>query len=380
MAGNFIQSAQDVVIKGLPPRRDVPVEEFKPSSMENDEIAWTGDKEEALNKYLLWLVKFPISQNNPRATTGSIVVWKSNGIVCVHANEPVKDVFKKLVVEGFLGAPVLNRNDKYIGFIDMLDLVNFSTNLFGGGQYERSKSGWQSFLDEEKRFKETTVREVMKRRPLLPRVPDGTYPVMQGFSLFHPYEVLARTGLRRVAVTDDKSNIVGLVTQSMLISLVGQNKSRLGAILGLKVRDFEKHLVSQFVVVKETDKAIDAFRLMAEKNVSGVAVVNSDGILVDTLSIRDLRGIGVDAERFHRLFYEVSFFKELTRAEFKKQTPAQPLTCTRDNSYNQVMNYMNDGNIHRIFIVELDERKRPRPVGVISQRDMLLIPLREANL
>ena len=75
----------------------------------------------------------------------------------------------------------------------MLDLVTFTVQLFDAAEstrhltlgcslphdcvvavteYEQSTKGWTSFFQEEKRWKEATVREVM-REPLSPRLNTG---------------------------------------------------------------------------------------------------------------------------------------------------------------------------------------------------------------
>jgi len=382
MAGIFVQQASDV--RGVLSGGAVgDVKEDQRVSMLKEEAGAQpfvpGSAEQQLSNFLTWIVKYPLEQNNPRATTGAIAVWKSNGVICVLSSEKIPDVFKKFVTEGILGAPVINRAGRYTGAMDLLDLVSFTVSLFNASKFERSAKGWASFFEEEKRWKDATVREVMKHRPLVPRIPDPTYLVLKGFSLFHPYEILARTGLRRVPVIDERSNIVGLVTQSMLISLLRQNRERLGPILDRKVRDMEP-IFSPLVTAKISDKAIDVFNIMSERNISAVPIVDNEGTLVDTLSVRDLRGIGTDIERYHRLFYEVAFYKELVKTEYRKQTPGQPIYCTRDHTFNQVLTMMDDGNIHRVWVVEMTAQQKPRPIAAISQKDMLFFTLKECGL
>jgi len=386
MAGQFVQQASDVFIKGLPTSPAMTTggsgKDERVSTLQQAETrqATAGTKEDQLNGFIVWLAKFPLEQNNPRATTGTIPIFKSNGVVCVHSHEKITDVFKKLVIEGFLSAPVLNKNNKYIGQIDMLDLVDYTVRLFGAiEKYERTARGWASFFEEERQWKDATARDVMRRRSMVPRAADASYPVLRGFSLFHPYEILARTGLRRIPVVDERSNIVGLVTQSMCISLLRQNQQRLAPILDLRVREMEA-VLGPLISIRSDEKAIEGFRLMADKNISGLAVVDKEGVLVDTLSIRDLRGIGTDIERYHRLFYEVAFFKELLKSEYRRQTPAAPLFCTHDSTLRDVLKMMDDGNIHRVWVCTLDDKRRPIPTGVISQKDVMLVTLREAGV
>ncbi len=44
---------------------------------------------------------------------------------------------------------------------------------------------------------------------------------------------------------------------------------------------------------------------MVQQNLSGLAVVDSAGVLVDTISVRDLRGIGVKAENWQAMWLTV---------------------------------------------------------------------------
>jgi hypothetical protein len=62
---------------------------------------------------------------------------------------------------------------------------------------------------------------------------------------------------------------------------------------------------------------IKAFKMMAEKRLSGLCIVDKFGNVTDSLSVRDLKGIGADGELFTRLWEKVSDFKKKVR----KHTP-----------------------------------------------------------
>jgi CBS domain-containing protein len=101
-----------------------------------------------------------------------------------------------------------------------------------------------------------------------------------------------------------------------------------------------------------------------------LGVTNDKGHLVDTLSVRDLRGIGVKAEHFERLWHSVKAYKDEVRKEFHRQTPPQPIHVTEDDTLEAVIRAMDDGNIHRVFVVQKVEGGL-RPTFVITQRDVL---------
>ena len=97
---------------------------------------------------------------------------------------------------------------------------------------------------------------------------------------------------------------------------------------------------------------------------------------MDIISVRDLRGIGVKAEHFERLWHSVKRYKDEVRREFHRQTPPKPIHVTRDNTLRDVVRRMDDGNIHRVFVVEKERREEGgeevwRPTHVITQRDVM---------
>lgn len=58
----------------------------------------------------------------------------------------------------------------------------------------------------------------------------------KGFSLLHAMEVMAREGVHRVVVLDERDQVIGISTQSMIISLISQNVNLLGTAKGIHNR------------------------------------------------------------------------------------------------------------------------------------------------
>jgi CBS-domain-containing membrane protein len=186
------------------------------------------------------------------------------------------------------------------------------------------------------------------------------------------------TDIHRIPVLNRNQRVVGMVTQSMVVSLLTQNVSLLGTLKDAKVSEMESILAKDLLAIKEDQKAIDAFRMMADKNVSGVAVLDGNGFLVDTLSIRDLRGIGTNAARWRRLHQSVKDYKAATRQDFPTQTPREILHVVPNDTIQRVIELMDDGNIHRVFEVEgattaasPGQTAKLKPKHVVSQGDLL---------
>jgi len=286
-------------------------------------------------------------------------------------------------MEGFSSAPVLEGGN-FMGFVDMLDLAKFVTNMFFG----ENSALWVDFWEKESKFQIATVGDVMenrravrvraKRRPLVPE------PVFQDNSMMHALETMVKTEQHRVAILDNRwdRKLAGLFTQSMMISEITQRLYMLGE-LRYKVVDTMTGFFRDAKTISIEAKAINAFNLMAQEDITGVAVVDAEGVLVDALSVSDLQCIGTSGENFSWLFKTVEEFKQLSREAVplaaprthysKKPVPRTVLFVSEKNTFEDVIRKMDDGNIHRVFVCsQLSiNRGQPEPLHVITQTDVL---------
>ncbi len=286
-------------------------------------------------------------------------------------------------VENFLAAPVVDDtvSSQFCGVIDLLDLVVFTSEVLFSGE---SSPAWIDFWQRSNKFKETQVWEVLKhvRMSNRARGPTDVYHALgDGYSLLHAFEVLARTGCHRIPVVNNLNRIVGIYTESMAASDIRQSLHHFGSLADLKVADMRQS--DCLFTIKESDRAIDAFRKMSELTVSGLPIVDTDGVLTGSISIRDLRGCGTSGEHFARLFWTVKDFKDQARREFPAQAPPTHWTTqslprnaryvTPNDTFSDVVRAFNDGNLHRVFVVtqESADRGAPSPIAVISQRDLI---------
>jgi len=315
----------------------------------------------------------PVGDHLPRNTTGDAAIEKVGPVMVVHRDETLPRVFRKLTVEGFLSAPVME-GSRYVGFIDMMDLVNKTKQLFT----HDTEEGWVDFWEKEARFQDTTVDDILAPTGLFDREP--VPPIPSDFTSFAALEMLVRGKQHRLAVVrPGTTKLETIITQSMFISWIRQHKSLLGSLRTVLVSDIVDELKDDCVCVHQDKKTINAFNTMASKKISGVAVVDDEGLLVTGISIRDLRTVGTSGEFFHRLYRSIKEFKKLAREEHsilaprthysKKQVPRKGLCVALDDTFENVLDKMYDGNIHRVFVVE--DTSRPKPLKVISQVDML---------
>jgi CBS domain-containing protein len=304
-----------------------------------------------------------------------------NAVVSFQQTDSVSYVFKRLSDDGILSAPVMDGN-RYVGFITLFDIMCYITNMYWGVTGEE----WTTFFDNADDFAFATVEEVMDAPTWRGR--QYVEPLYTHNTTLHCLEKLAITKAHRAAVLDSSTNrVMNIMTQSMLISEIRQRISMLGSLRHKTVVQMQD---SWTVVrtIRECDRAINAFKQMRDSNISGLAVVDDDGVLTGSISVRDLRGIGSDGPWFSRLFQTVKEFKDTAAKEYPflgarnhfyiGSTPAKGLVCTPTATFESIINMMADGCVHRIFICseESIQNGRPIPTNVLTQTDILTVVFR----
>jgi len=280
----------------------------------------------------------------------------------------VVDVWRGLVQHNFLSVPVLQKTkNKWYGFIDMYDIVKFVVEFFGETDALKNSEDWFKLASESEEFKKKTVNDVMKY-PLTRRNP--FFPIHRGYSLFAAVEAMAReSGLHRVPIVDDDRHLVTVVTQSQLVQILHKNLDLLGEKKDKPVNMMEKYFEDVYCIQEEA-VALDAFKMMVEKNVSGLAVIDKEGKLTAAISMKDLKAMSPDARLFWRLYQTVHNFLLKVRKENNETSGDRPrtiVTVKPTDTLDTVVKKLAEHKIHRVFIV--DDHKKP--LGVISLKDVM---------
>jgi len=288
-----------------------------------------------------------------------------NKIFICQRTDKVVDVWKGLIKHNFLSVPVLQKTkSKYYGFVDIADIVLFFVEHFGDTLGQTEEDYWKK-VAEEQYFQERLVRDVMKY-PLTRRNP--FHPVIRGYSLFYAIEALAREpALHRVPILDESQRLVGLITQSQVIQFLFKNLGMLGEKKNKPLSAMTSTYSKEVFSIGYKERAIDAFRMMVTKGVSGLAVLDDNGVLVNSISVRDLKTIGADARLFWRLYQTVNNFLAKEKKEFTDK-PRHPIFATPQDTLEDVIKLLATKQIHRLFVVDGNHK----PIGIISLKDVLL--------
>jgi CBS-domain-containing membrane protein len=245
----------------------------------------------------------------------------------------------------------------------MIDVVSFVTRTFANHAWS-NEGEFTKFFNEVKGFNEATVRSAMAHKNWKTST---SHPINADCSLFHAFEMMAKSDVPRVAVLTPDRQIATIITQSMMVNYVHAhmvlltNEARRMPVSAMLLHHHEPYLV------RATDKALLAFQTMSEKGVTGLGVVDAHGKLVDVISARDLRGLTIDAASFYRLYSTVGELKNALRAN-KPDTPWGLITAQPTTTYEEIVNLLVVNKVHRVFIVDA----QGKPTKCVCLSDVLL--------
>lgn len=331
-------------------------------------------KEWRKDSYLEYLVETPMDPKLHRPC-------KSN-VLTTTMDSKAHTLLKELMREGFQSAPVLGGVSKrqFVTFVDLLDIITWITQLFTTSDVAE----WKTFFLEKQDWKTATIEKILEGKTTSPwsyKSPDLVY---ENSSTFHAMEIMNTHNAHRVAVVNNvlDRRLKNIFTQSMAISELRQRQHLVATLLDKKVREFT-HFFKKVISIRDTESAINGFKKMVNENVTGVAVVDEHGKLDGALTTTDLKGLGADMEHMHMLFKPVKEFKAhvrgvidsiAPRAHYSVKTPpVVPVTVSPDDTMQSVLNKMDDGNLHRVFVCTADSIKDGAPVctDVITQGDFI---------
>jgi len=276
------------------------------------------------------------------------------------------DVFKGLIEHGLHSVPVLQKTKrKWYGFVELSDIVQFYVEKFGNQLGDEGRSALDS-IGKQEDFLEKTVDEIMKS-PLTRR--NVFHPISRGYSLFSAIEAMAREEhLHRVPIIDGDRQLKSVLSQSQVIEYIQANLESLGSIKNKPVGSMEG-VLKEVISVNETSLAIDAFKLMQQRNITGVAVLNENGSVIGNLSVRDLKGLRLENQLFHRLFQTVhNFMRHLKEENKDDNRPKTKKVVHATDTLSHVIEILVDHTIHRVYVVGAENK----PIGVVTLKDVLL--------
>lgn len=118
-------------------------------------------------------------------------------------------------------------------------------------------------------------------------------------SIMHVAQILSQRNISGLPVVDKESHVIGIITQADILSIMGIRKENtfkdlLKHILGEPLREYKMGdfvgdvMTSPAVTVKPQANIVEVVRLMDEKNIRRLPVVDDNNVLVGIISRADI--------------------------------------------------------------------------------------------
>jgi len=283
-------------------------------------------------------------------------------VIVVNSTESPYEGFKKLIQHNILSAPVFDVVKKqFTGFLDMRDLVSFVVFIHDDQVSDVPNNLQDILLHGCKLFKQpqdgVTSTYLSRRNPFHSVTPHDT--------LLTVAEILAQ-GVHRVPVVNENGEVVNIISQTTIITFFQKHHKELAHFTHKTVADL--NLGSKPVIcVDQNTKAIEAFRLMDNKKISGVAVVDETGRFVGNTSASDLK-LFLSSPSLELLHTPIlGFLNAIRQQSIDIKSPT--ISCSTHDSFDTLIGKLASTKIHRLFIA--DDNSGYRPIAVISITDIL---------
>ncbi|XP_026410769.1 SNF1-related protein kinase regulatory subunit gamma-1-like [Papaver somniferum] len=191
--------------------------------------------------------------------------------------------------------------------------------------------------------------------------------------------LLSKYKMKSLPVVDlGEGNIDNIITQSSVVHMLAE-------CVGLhwfeswgtkKLKDLGLPIMKPHKLIKvyEDEPVLKAFKLMREKRIGGLPVVECNGQkALGNISVRDVQFL-LAAPEIYKDYRSITAKSFLTavRNHLKEQQEASPMlrgmiTCRKDDTIKDVILKLDSEKIHRIYVVDADENLE----GVISLRDII---------
>jgi len=250
---------------------------------------------------------------------------------------------------------------KYTGFLDMRDLVSSVVFIAEHASNTQTKTLADLFVNAKWVGGAFTVTYLSRRNPFR--------SVHLSDSLATVLELLAKKGpgrMKRVAVVDEAGKVVNIVSQTTLVAFLSKQIAEHHLFVGKTVDELQLG-TAPAITIQEGAPAIEAFKLMDSRQITGLAIVDAHGKLVGNISARDLK-IFIKHIDFDRLVQPVGEFVKYLR-QFAVDIKSPTITVFGSAQFELVIGKLAATKVHRLFVV--DDETHFRPMRVISLADVL---------
>jgi len=279
-------------------------------------------------------------------------------IVEIPSTLSISDGFQVLLDNNVLSAPVYDPTAKsYVGFLDLRDLVSWAVFLFD--EQENPADDELDLINAaHKLYKHATggisLSYLARRNP---------FRAVKGGSNLASVAAILKTGVKRVPVLNDENRVTFIISQTSVNRFLYDNIKELKGDTSIPLCNLSIGR-DPVLAVPSTTAAIETFRLMDNKHISGVAVVDEKGCVIANTSSRDLKNF-VKSPRRSTLLLPIAKFLEEVRKDGLVEAPV--VCCSPEDTLAHAMVAIATTNVHRVYVVDASNK----PLRVITLTDVM---------
>lgn len=295
------------------------------------------------------------------------------------------DAFHTLVQNKILSAPVKQAEGGFAGILKVGDLMESVISAIQereqvekehfqkhGGHVKLPKQSTREFLEAvcARHHQEADGSSVLTTTFLCRR--NAFVPVKLTDAFSNVLRVLTTKGIHMVPIMDPEGQVTACVSQSSIIPFLKRHEEALHDVFQKTVHEL-KMGTSPVISISSKAPAIQAFKMMSQHRISGMAVVDEEGVLIGNISASDIK-LFLEFPRAKVMQLPVQEFVNRIRRHSPSAKTRIPVVAVPDSAtLGKVIAKFAATKLHRVFVVE-----NHKPIACISLRDILLAVLPRA--
>lgn len=291
-------------------------------------------------------------------------------ILFFNKDDTVQDAIEELTVTKVVSAPVYDdAENKFIGFIDMLDLACYCADQFGPDLFQKDKS--EQAQEIERNLMQQPVSALMDKSGR-----DKWLTLDRKDPLSRLFATLAHPDIHRVPIVDNEvtgpEKVLAIITEYEVVRWLWESRTyeRFPAeILRLPAKNLLSTGTSDLALIPHDKTLLDAFKLMKDRRFSGLGVINEAKELVGNVSASDIKVAAASAlELVHLLRMRLDNFLEMKRTLMinlnERVAPPRPITVNEEEPFSSVLEKFVVNHIHRVWVVKQNGQAKGTGAGI----------------
>jgi len=198
------------------------------------------------------------------------------------------------------------------------------------------------------------------------------YGVAEESPILISLSAYAHTSVSRIFITHNSTSmkVVKVMTQSSVVSWLDSIVPNTidDPVLSSPFLSLFESSEESIELISDRELAINAFRLMNQKKITTVGIINEDGMLIDCITAQDVKVIE-KKENIQQFFSNCREFCSMKRniKENSKENAMGSFVCSSNITVRGVLKKFVESRLHRVFVVNEDKK----PVKVITLQNLL---------